>query len=248
MSPSATVFDIGGNAVGTLQLVGHLFDSDPNLHLIHQVVVAQQAAFRQGTHKTKSRAEVSGSGRKPFRQKGTGNARCGSTRAPQMRGGGVVHGPVPRSYVHRTPKKMIKAALAGCLTNRARAGRVHIVDSFGDTPSVADALTLFQITGLSSKLLVVAQASDSVAYRSVRNIPGVRLVHVGQLNSYDVLRSDDVLFTRGAYNVFVGPSGDLAFSEDRDNPGTSLPKSPTPEDSSDATKARSSRHDDRSGA
>src|SRR5712675_2423109 len=179
----------GGKTDGTVALPAELFDVEANIALMHQVVTAQQAAARQGTHKTKTRGEVSGGGKKPYRQKGTGRARQGSTRAPQFTGGGVVHGPVPRDYSQRTPKKMKAAALRGALSDRAREGRVHVVESFvdGETPSTKAALaTLAALTG-SRKVLVVLSVEDELNWLSLRNVPTVHLLESGQLNTYDVL-------------------------------------------------------------
>jgi len=190
-----------------VDLPAEIFDAEVNIPLIHQVVVAQQAAARQGTHATKRRGEVRGGGRKPYKQKGTGRARQGSTRAPQFAGGGVVHGPQPRSYAQRTPKKMIAAALRGALSDRARDGRIHVVDSLvsGDKPSTKVALT--SLTGLvadRANFLLVLERSDAVTWLSLRNAPQVHIVAVDQVNTYDVLASDDIVFTRGAYDAFVG--------------------------------------------
>jgi len=199
------VLDLKGKKSGTAELPADLFDVDVNVPLIHQVVVAQLAAARQGTHKTKTRGEVSGAGRKPFKQKGTGRARQGSIRAPQMTGGGIVHGPVPRSYAQRTPKKMIAAALLGALSDRARGGRVHVVNAFGaDAPSTKVASELLNVIGQHKHVLVVADRNDSVTVKSVRNIPTVHVLHADQLNAYDVLVSDDVVFTKDALAAFVG--------------------------------------------
>jgi len=199
------VLDLKGKKAGTAELPADLFDVDVNVPLIHQVVVAQLAAARQGTHKTKTRGEVSGAGRKPFKQKGTGRARQGSIRAPQMTGGGIVHGPVPRSYAQRTPKKMIAAALLGALSDRARGGRVHVVNAFGaEAPSTKVANELLAVIGQHKHVLVVADRNDSVTIKSVRNIPTVHVLHADQLNAYDVLVSDDVVFTKDALAAFVG--------------------------------------------
>lgn len=188
-----------------VNLPAEIFDVEVNIPLIHQVVVAQQAAARQGTHATKTRADVRGGGRKPYKQKGTGRARQGSTRAPQFAGGGVVHGPQPRSYDQRTPKKMKAAALRGALSDRARNGRVHVVESLvsGDKPSTKGAIAA--LAGLTdrSKYLIVLERTDSLTWLSLRNAPEVHIVAVDQLNTYDVLASDDVVFTKGAYDAFV---------------------------------------------
>jgi large subunit ribosomal protein L4 len=189
-----------------VDLPAEIFDVEVNIPLIHQVVVAQQAAARQGTHATKTRGEVRGGGRKPYKQKGTGRARQGSTRAPQFAGGGTVHGPQPRSYDQRTPKKMKAAALRGALSDRARNDRVHVVDALvsGDTPSTKAALAA--LTSLTDRVgyLVVLERTDAITWLSLRNAPEVHIVAVDQLNTYDVLAADDVVFTKGAYDVFVG--------------------------------------------
>ena len=195
-------------AVKTIKvdLPAEIFDVEVNIPLIHQVVVAQQAAARQGTHATKTRGEVRGGGRKPYKQKGTGRARQGSTRAPQFAGGGTVHGPQPRSYDQRTPKKMKAAALRGALSDRARNDRVHVVDGLvsGDKPSTKSALAA--LTSLTDRVgyLVVLERSDAITWLSLRNAPEVHIVAVDQLNTYDVLAADDVVFTKGAYDAFVG--------------------------------------------
>jgi large subunit ribosomal protein L4 len=192
-----------------VELPADVFDAKTNVSLIHQVVVAQLAAARQGTHKTKTRGEVRGGGKKPYRQKGTGRARQGSTRAPQFAGGGVVHGPVPRDYSQRTPKKMKAAALRGALSDRARNERVHVVSSLvaGDTPSTkAAAEALAKVSG-AKNVLVVAERTDELTWLSLRNVPSVHILEPGQLNTYDVLISDDVVFTQGALDAFLaGPA------------------------------------------
>ena len=195
------------------QLPVDIFDVQVNIPLIHQVVVAQLAAARQGTHSTKSRGEVSGGGKKPYRQKGTGRARQGSIRAPQYNGGGIVHGPTPRSYDQRTPKKMKAAALRGALSDRARNDRVHVVEGLvsGDVPSTRTALTALATLADRVKFLVVLERNDSLTWLSLRNAPEVHIVAVDQLNTYDVLASDDVVFTKGAYDAFV--NGTASASE-----------------------------------
>ncbi len=203
------VRDLEGASAGTFTLPADVFDVQVNIPLIHQVVVAQLAAARQGTHSTKSRGEVRGGGRKPHRQKGTGRARQGSTRAPQFAGGGVVHGPTPRSYAQRTPKKMKAAALRGALSDRARNGRIHIVTSLvdGDAPSTRAALAALTAISERKHVLVVVQRSDELAWKSLRNADHVHLLNADQLNTYDVLVSDDVVFTRGALEEFLaGPT------------------------------------------
>jgi large subunit ribosomal protein L4 len=195
---------LDGTSAGSVELPAEVFEAQANIPLMHQVVVAQLAAARQGTHKTKTRGEVRGGGHKPYRQRGTGRARQGSTRAPQFAGGGVVHGPVPRDYSQRTPKKMKAAALRGALSDRARGGRVHVVEGFvsGDTPSTKTALaTLRQVTR-ARRALVVLDRDDRLSWLSLRNEPSVHLLQPGQLNTYDVLVSDDVVFTRPALARF----------------------------------------------
>ncbi|MBK8867634.1 MAG: 50S ribosomal protein L4 [Dermatophilaceae bacterium] len=193
-----------------VDLPANIFDVQVNVPLIHQVVAAQLAAARQGTHATKTRAMVSGGGRKPYRQKGTGRARQGSTRAPQFAGGGIVHGPQPRDYSQRTPKKMKAAALRGALSDRARNGRVHVLDSLvpGDSPSTSAAAKA--LSGLSSraKMLVVLDRSDIVSFKSVRNLGSVHVLMADQLNTYDVLCADDVVFTKSAFDAVVTRLGD----------------------------------------
>jgi len=195
----------GKGATVNVDLPAEIFDVAVNIPLIHQVVVAQQAAARQGTHSTKRRGEVRGGGRKPYKQKGTGRARQGSTRAPQFAGGGVVHGPKPRDYDQRTPKKMKAAALRGALSDRARNDRIHVLDSFGlgDSPSTKTALAQLASVSERVKFLVVLERTDVVTWLSLRNAPEVHIVAVDQLNTYDVLASEDVVFTRGAYDAFV---------------------------------------------
>ncbi len=192
------------------QLPPEIFDAKVNVPLIHQVVVAQEAAARQGTHSTKTRGEVRGGGKKPYRQKGTGRARQGSTRAPQFAGGGTVHGPRPRSYEQRTPKKMKAAALRGALSDRARHGRVHVIDGLvdGELPKTKTALAaLAAVTGSAAHVLVVITGDDHVTRKSLRNAPGVHVLDQGQLNARDVLVSDHVVFTAGALDSFVARSG-----------------------------------------
>jgi large subunit ribosomal protein L4 len=199
-----------GTADGTVELPAHVFDVTANLPLMHQVVVAQLAAARQGTHDTKTRGEVSGGGKKPYRQKGTGRARQGSTRAPQFAGGGVVHGPTPRDYTQRTPKKMKAAALRGALSDRARAGLVHVVSAVvtGDTPSTKSARKAIEVIAgeAGERVLAVVGRDDEVAWLSLRNLPNVHVIAPDQLNTYDVLVNDTVVFTQEALDAFLaGP-------------------------------------------
>jgi large subunit ribosomal protein L4 len=205
MATSLDVVDVQGKKVGSVELPAELFDVQTNVPLIHQVVVAQLAAARQGTHSTKGRGEVSGAGRKPFKQKGTGRARQGSIRAPQMTGGGIVHGPTPRNYAQRTPKKMIAAALLGSLSDRARGDRLHVIETLalGEAPSTKSVLTLLETIASSKHVLIVLERDDELSRRSVRNIPTVHVLPPDQLNAYDVLVSDDIIFTKPAFEAFV---------------------------------------------
>jgi large subunit ribosomal protein L4 len=207
-----------------VELPAEFFDAKVNIPLMHQVVVAQEAAARQGTHATKTRGEVRGGGKKPYRQKGTGRARQGSLRAPQYAGGGTVHGPVPRSYVQRTPKKMKAAALRGALSDRSSHGRVSVVSRFveGEEPSTSAALTVLRAavgeTGarISQLVLVVVNEGDELTRKSLRNAVSVRVLTTGQLNTYDVLASDHVVFTHVALAEFTGqePPADDAPAKD----------------------------------
>ncbi|MFZ1362918.1 MAG: 50S ribosomal protein L4 [Candidatus Nanopelagicales bacterium] len=203
------VLTAAGKKDGSVELPESIFDVQVNVPLIHQVVVAQLAAARQGTAKTKTRAEVRGGGAKPYKQKGTGRARQGSTRAPQFAGGGVVHGPVPRNYEQRTPKKMKAAALRGALTDRARNDRVHVIKSVvdGETPSTKAAVAVLAAVSENPKVLLVAELADTTTWKSVRNIEGVHILAPEQLNSYDVLVNDDVVFTADALETFVNRAG-----------------------------------------
>ena len=195
----------GGKKNGSVELPAELFDVEANLALMHQVVTAQLAAKRQGTHSTKRRGEVSGGGRKPYRQKGTGRARQGSTRAPQFTGGGVVHGPKPRDYSQRTPKKMIAAALRGALSDRARNDRIHAVTELveGQAPSTKSAKSFLGTLTDRRRVLVVIGRSDEVSAKSVRNLPGVHVISPDQLNTYDVLNADDLVFSVEALDAYI---------------------------------------------
>ncbi|MGO1896336.1 MAG: 50S ribosomal protein L4, sunset domain variant [Brachybacterium sp.] len=215
------VLDPAGKKSGSVELPASIFDVQTNVPLIHQVVVAQQAAGRQGTHKTKTRAEVRGGGKKPWKQKGTGRARQGSLRAPQFAGGGVVHGPVPRDYSQRTPKKMKAAALRGALSDRARNGRVHVVSSLleGDVASTkAVRQTLANISD-RRHLLVVVRRDDDLGALSSRNLPSTHVLYADQVNTYDVMLADDVVFTAAALEDFVAqatltlPTSDFAAAK-----------------------------------
>ena len=209
-----TAVSVIGAESKTVELPDEIFAAKVNVPLIHQVVVAQQAAARQGTHATKTRGDVRGGGKKPYRQKGTGRARQGSLRAPQYAGGGVVHGPVPRSYVQRTPKKMKAAALRGALSDRLSHGRVQVVSGFveGDAPRTKDAVAVLATAiGLGeldrpAKVLVVVHRDDELTWKSLRNVASVHVLTEDQLNTYDVLASDHVVFTEQALTAFVSRS------------------------------------------
>jgi large subunit ribosomal protein L4 len=205
---SVDVIDTEGATAGSVELPDEIFDVEANIPLMHQVVVAQLAAARQGTAKAKTRGEVAGGGKKPYKQKGTGRARQGSIRAPQFTGGGVVHGPLPRDYSQRTPKKMKAAALRGALSDRARDGRVHVVEAFvaGEKPSTKAAIATLRKVTESTKVLVVLGSLDELSWVSLRNEPTVHLIEAGQLNTYDVLVADVVVFTKDALDEFLGVS------------------------------------------
>lgn len=194
-----------GKKDGSIELPAELFDVEPNIALMHQVVTAQLAAKRQGTHATKTRGEVSGGGKKPYRQKGTGRARQGSTRAPQFTGGGVVHGPQPRDYSQRTPKKMIAAALRSALSDRARNDRIHAITEIveGQAPSTKSAKSFLATLTDRKQVLVVIGRTDETSALSVRNLPGVHVISPDQLNTYDVLKADDVVFSVEALNAYI---------------------------------------------
>ena len=200
------VIDLKGKKAGTVVLPGSIFDVPTNIPLMHQVVVAQLAAARQGTHATKTRGDVAGGGKKPFRQKGTGNARQGSIRAPHFTGGGVVHGPQPRDYDQRTPKKMKQGALRSALSDRARADRIHVVTALfeGDKPSTKAALAALSAIVEDRQALVVLERGNELTALSLRNVPEVHVLWADQLNTYDVLDADDIVFTQAALESFLG--------------------------------------------
>ncbi len=212
---SVKVLTPDGKTSGKADLPADVFDVPVNVPLIHQVVIAQQAAARQGTASTKSRGEVRGGGAKPYRQKGTGRARQGSTRAPQFAGGGVVHGPQPRSYAQRTPKKMKAAALRGALSDRAREGRIHILSALvdGDVPSTSAVVTLLQSITEARHVLVVVDRDDVLAWKSLRNVSSVHAIAPDQLNTYDVLVSDEVIFTSSALDAFLASHPRVSAAE-----------------------------------
>ena len=200
------VIDLEGKKAGSVVLPGSIFDVPTNIPLMHQVVVAQLAAARQGTHATKTRGEVAGGGKKPFRQKGTGNARQGSIRAPHFTGGGIVHGPQPRDYDQRTPKKMKQGALRSALSDRARADRIHVVTALfeGDKPSTKAALAALRAIVEDRQALVVLERGNELTALSLRNVPEVHVLWADQLNTYDVLDADDIVFTQAALEAFLG--------------------------------------------
>ncbi|MBD0021098.1 50S ribosomal protein L4 [Gordonia pseudamarae] len=205
-----------GSVNGTVDLPAELFDAPANISLMHQVVIAQQAAKRQGTHATKTRGQVSGGGAKPYRQKGTGRARQGSTRAPQFVGGGTVHGPQPRDYSQRTPKKMKAAALRGALSDRARNERIHVITELvaGQVPSTKSARTFLESLSDRTKFLVVLPREDLTAWKSVANLQNVLPIAADQLNTYDVLDSDDVVFSVETLNAFIAANTKTAKTEE----------------------------------
>ena len=207
------VVDAEGTTTGTVTVPGEIFDAQANIPLMHQVVVAQLAAARQGTHKTKTRGEVSGGGSKPYRQKGTGRARQGSIRAPQFTGGGVVHGPVPRDYSKKVPKKMKAAALRGAISDRVRDGRFHVVTALveGEKPSTKAGLAALRNVVDRGTALVVLDREDELTWKSLRNLPFVHLITPDQLNTYDVLNNDHLVFTTDALRAFLG--GELEITE-----------------------------------
>ena len=211
-----------GKKVGSVDLPAEIFDAQTNIPLIHQVVTAQLAAARQGTQKAKNRGETSGSGKKPFKQKGTGRARQGSVRAPLQRGGGAAHAVRPRDYAQRTPKKMIAAALRGVLSDRARNERIHVIDSVTGAPSTKAALAAVRQFSDRRHLLVVISRTEDAAWRSLRNAENLHLLVPDQLNAYDLLKSDDVVFSETAINDFLkaraaGPAGKGAKSVARES-------------------------------
>ena len=207
MSLTIDIKNSAGAKVGTVDLPGEIFDQQTNIPLIHQVVTAQLAAARQGTQKAKNRGETSGSGKKPFAQKGTGRARQGSIRAPLQRGGGVAHAVRPRTYFQRTPKKMIAAALKGVLSDRQRNERIYVIDSITSAPSTKAAIAAVRQFSDRKNVLVVLSRAEDIAWRSLRNAENMHLLVPDQLNAYDVLKSDDLVFTQAAINDFLaGPA------------------------------------------
>ncbi|RMI31913.1 50S ribosomal protein L4 [Nocardia stercoris] len=211
------VKEAGGKTNGTVELPAEIFDVTANIALMHQAVVAQEAAARQGTHATKTRGNVSGGGKKPYRQKGTGRARQGSTRAPQFTGGGTVHGPQPRDYTQRINKKMKAAALRGALSDRARNERIHVISELvaGQTPSTKAAKSFLAELSDRKNFLVVVGREDIAAWKSVANLQNVHPIAPDQLNTRDVLYSDEVVFSVSALNAFVHGPAESAQEESK---------------------------------
>ena len=194
---SIALKNAAGASAGNVDVADELFAVQPNVPVMHQVVTAQLAGRRAGTSATKTRAEVAGTGKKPFNQKGTGGARQGSTRAPHYTGGGIAHGPQPRKYTQRTPRKMVRLALASALSDRNNDGRVIVLDSWGfDAPSTKAAIKTLAAVGASGKVLVVVTPAEENAIKSFRNLPDVQLILVGELNAYDVLCNDWIVFSK----------------------------------------------------
>ena len=223
-----------GATNGTVELPASIFDKEASIALMHQVVNAQLAAKRQGTHATKTRGQVRGGGRKPFRQKGTGRARQGSIRAPHFTGGGIVHGPQPRDYSQRTPKKMKAAALRGALTDRARHARIHVVEELvpGQVPSTKAARAFLERLSNRKRQLVVLTREDVTARKSINNLPNVHYLVFDQLNTYDVLNADDVVFSVEALKAFIDfadrSKKDVVDATDHSAPATGAESAATP--------------------
>jgi len=244
MPLSLDVRDVSGEATGSVTLDESIFGIQPNVPVLHQVVTAQLAAARAGTQSTKTRAEVAGGGRKPFKQKGTGRARQGSERAPQFAGGGVALGPKPRNYSQRTPRKMIQLALRSALSDRAADDKVVVVGSWPwETPSTKDALAALSALGLEGRVLVVLSRHDKEAYKSFRNLPDVQLLLEGELNAYDILCNDWIVFTTETLPGSVAETATTTdapvdtdeVSEEDDGPGAET--ADQTEDADDSTEA-----------
>lgn len=205
---SLKVKTAAGAAAGSVDVDDAVFAVEPNVAVMHQVVTAQLAAKRAGTQSTKTRSEVRGGGIKPWRQKGTGRARAGSSNSPIWRGGGVALGPKPRSYVQRTPKKMKRLALASALSDRAADDKVIVVDSWSfEAPKTKDAIAALSAVGATGKILVVLSPTDVTAFKSFRNLPEVHVLRSGELNTFDVLVSDYVVFTRDSLPGAMAENG-----------------------------------------
>jgi large subunit ribosomal protein L4 len=256
MALSVDVRSVDGAVTGSVTLDEGIFGIQPNVPVLHQVVRAQLAAARAGTQSTKTRAEVSGGGRKPFKQKGTGRARQGSERAPQFTGGGVALGPKPRSYRQRTPRKMIQLALRSALSDRASEGKVAVVRDWPwEIPSTKDALACLAALGLDGRVLVVLGATDEEAYKSFRNLPAVQLLMASELNAYDILRNDWIVFSPetlpGEAAIVEAPAADepVAEQEGADEAADAEPRDeaaeaePAAEEPADAALAAEEPHD-----
>ena len=219
MALTVEIKDAKGAKAGTFDLPSEIFDVQVNVPLIHQVVTAQLNAARAGTHKAKNRGEVSGGGKKPFKQKGTGRARQGATRSPNQRHGGVAQGPVPRKYDERTPKKMIKAALRGVLSDRARNERIHVVSTIVESVNTKAAISAVRQFSDRRRVLVVLAHGEEASWRSLRNEADLHLIRQDQLNAYDVVVSDDVVISKKAITEFVaGPAqGESATATARES-------------------------------
>jgi large subunit ribosomal protein L4 len=193
--PTMETKDAAGKAAGSVELDEAMFGIEPNLPVLHQVVTAQLAAKRSGTQSTKTRAEVRGGGAKPWNQKGTGRARAGSSRSPIWTGGGVIHAPKPRSYAQRTPKKMIRLALKSALSDRAASERILVLDWGIETPSTKSAMAALAANGVDGRVLVVLRPEDQAIWKSLRNLDNIHVCGIGELNAYDILVSDWLVFT-----------------------------------------------------
>ena len=219
-----TLKNPAGNSAGSVELDDAMFGIQPNIPVMHQVVTAQLARRRAGTQSTKTRAEVRGGGAKPYRQKGTGNARQGSIRAPHYSGGGVALGPKPRKYGQRTPQKMIKLALRSALSDRAAEGKVLVVDSWGfDSPTTKGAVKALGALGLEGRILVVVDRGDAATALSFRNLPEVQLIQPGELNAYDVLCNDWIVFTQSSL-AFVEDGAALSTAKSKIGPKVNAPR------------------------
>jgi len=218
-APKAELYTADGTRQGEIELDPAIFGIEPNIPVMHQVVTAQLAAARAGTHSTKTRGEVRGGGRKPWRQKGLGRARQGSIRAPQWIGGGVAHGPKPRDYSQRTPKKMRRLALRSALSARAAEGQIKVVETFDvwDVPKTKNAVALLEAMDVRGKVLLIAEDHERVAIKSFRNIEGVIASNLGQANTYDVLWADTIVMSRGTLDLGQSaPRGTAAHAAGRE--------------------------------
>jgi len=238
--PKVDLQDRSGAKLGDRDLPAELFEAKVNVPLMHQVVVAGLAALRAGTHSTKTRAEVRGGGRKPWRQKGTGRARQGSIRAPHFTGGGVAHGPKPRDYEMRVNKKMKRAALRGALTDALSSGKLALVDDLSfDEPKTSAALEVITALDLTGKILLVLPAPEELTEKSFRNLPYVKATYAPSLSVYDLLAADRVLFTRAALDVLEGkdPGDSVAGGSEPERSGGDGAKRPPAAEATGSTPA-----------